>query len=260
MTFDEQIHGQVKSSSGGQISCQTLSTVDGEHIGVFSNGSSSEQIVNDRCNTLKENNPDVLTPYAHKLGAPSSFAFHDVFSIDDPELIALAPRPALALVLLYPLLPGHMRLHAEDNAHMSRYTGKGESEPVFWCKQTIVIDTLLSEATPLDPTARSQVLYDSDDLERLHVAASHHGQSHAPEEEAGDFIGAFITFVKGKDGHMWQLGTSMKGPVDRGLLQPDEDMLSEAALNAGPRRLLAADRDSSDSELRFSITVLADSA
>ncbi|TKA36247.1 hypothetical protein B0A49_13742, partial [Cryomyces minteri] len=49
-----------------------------------------------------ENNPDVMSSLVHKLGLSSKLGFQDVFSIDDPDLLAFVPRPAYALLLIFP--------------------------------------------------------------------------------------------------------------------------------------------------------------
>src|SRR5436853_5807728 len=50
-----------------------------------------------------ENNPEVMSALVHKLGLSRNISFHDVFSIDDPELLAFVPRPAQSLLLVFPV-------------------------------------------------------------------------------------------------------------------------------------------------------------
>lgn len=49
-----------------------------------------------------ENNPTVMSNLAHKLGLSTNLNFHDVYSLTDPDLLAIAPRPAQALLFIYP--------------------------------------------------------------------------------------------------------------------------------------------------------------
>lgn len=72
----------------------------------------------------------------------------------------------------------------------------------------------------------------------------------APEEENHQH---FLAFVKGKDGHLWEMDGGWKGPLDRGELGIDDDALSEKALQVGVRRFLAQ----TAGELQFSIVALA---
>ncbi len=66
----------------------------------------------------------------------------------------------------------------------------------------------------------------------------------------------FIAFVKGRDGHLWELEGSRKRPLDRGALAEDKDLLSERALELGLKRLIEV-QSSSEGDLRFSCIALA---
>ena len=48
-----------------------------------------------------------------------------------------------------------------------------------------------------------------------------------------------------------------KGPLDRGALTDDEDVLSEKALNLGVRNFLKREQESGGGDLRFSLIVLS---
>jgi ubiquitin carboxyl-terminal hydrolase L3 len=158
------------------------------------------------------------------------------------------------------------------------YAGKGEDEPVVWFNQTIgnacglyalihsvangearpfvkpdsLIDRLIKEATPLSAVPRARVLYDSEELEEVHMRAARTGDSITPA--ASDFVELhFIAFTKGKDGHLWELEGGTDGPVDRGQLEEGEDMLSEKALKNGIRKFIEV----ADGNPNFSIVALA---
>jgi len=83
-----------------------------------------------------ESNPEVFTQLITRLGV-RGLEFQDVFSLDDPDLLALVPRPALALVLVFPTSDAYERQTALDEAARTDYTGSGPAEPVVWFKQTI---------------------------------------------------------------------------------------------------------------------------
>lgn len=117
-----------------------------------------------------------------------------------------------------------------------------------------LIDRLLKEALPLKQTPRADVLYNSEELEKAHMASAVKGDSHVPsaEEPVGYH---FITFVKGKDGNLWEL-EGCCNPINRGSLDDTEDMLSEKALDLGVRKHL---HEAKDGNMEFSIVALATS-
>lgn len=84
-----------------------------------------------------ESNPAVFTELIHALGVSEKLVFHDVYSISDPDLLALVPRPVYALVLVTPAFPEHDAAKAAEEQVREEYTGFGEDEPVVWFKQTI---------------------------------------------------------------------------------------------------------------------------
>ena len=84
-----------------------------------------------------EANPELMTKLVHKLGVSESLALHDVYSLTDPGLLAFIPRPALALLLVFPVSATYeSHRMAEDNT-VEEYQGAGEQEPVIWWRQTI---------------------------------------------------------------------------------------------------------------------------
>lgn len=87
--------------------------------------------------SFSENNPEVLTTLIHKLGLSSSLSFHDVFSLDDPSLLAFIPRPALALLLVFPVSASYESLREVEDSPLPQYSSYGPGEEVLWFKQTI---------------------------------------------------------------------------------------------------------------------------
>jgi ubiquitin carboxyl-terminal hydrolase L3 len=84
-----------------------------------------------------EANPELLTSLLHKLGLSPALAIHDVYSLDDPSLLAFVPRPALALLLVFPVSAAYESYRLAEDALTDEYKGHGENEPVVWFKQTI---------------------------------------------------------------------------------------------------------------------------
>ncbi|WEW57784.1 ubiquitin carboxyl-terminal hydrolase [Emydomyces testavorans] len=228
-----------------------------------------------------ENNPEVMSHLVHQLGLSPTLGFTDVYSIDEPDLLAFVPRPSHALLLVFPVSSTYESARIAEDSSKSDYTGSGPSEPVTWFKQTIRnacgligllhavsngeprknvtpesdLATLLRDAEPLDPVKRADLLYESSALESAHADAAKRGDTAAPEAEASVDL-HFVCFVKGNDGRLWELDGRRKGPLDRGELEDGEDMLSERALDAGVRQLLKREAAAGAGDLRFSLVSL----
>ncbi|KAH7115255.1 ubiquitin carboxyl-terminal hydrolase [Dendryphion nanum] len=230
---------------------------------------------------MAENNPDVMNQLAAKLGLSSELQFYDVYSLDDPELLAHIPRPALALLVIIPLTPAWDRSRQAEDANKEPYTGSGPGEPVIWFKQTIghacgsigllhsvingpAVDfikpdsdlaAIRSLAIPLDMTKRAEMLYNSEPFELAHKSVELAGDSDADltgEREGGHFV----SFVK-SGGKLWELEGSRNGPLDRGSLSDDEDVLSPRALDMGIKRIIKLNADGEGEILQFSCIALA---
>ncbi|KAK7468360.1 ubiquitinyl hydrolase 1 [Stygiomarasmius scandens] len=203
-----------------------------------------------------ESNPEVFTQLIHTLGVSSALEFTDVLSLDEPDLIAMMPRPVLALTLAFPA-PGehYYKKLEEQNRHMQTYTGSGDGEDVIWYKQTIgnacglyaILHSisngparefvtpdsdfaqLLAKITPLAPEERALALEDSKEVEAAHLHAGKSGVTTAPDpKDSVDYH--YLAFVKShKNGRIYQLDGMRKGPVDTGVAVADgEDIFGEA--------------------------------
>ncbi|KAH0536064.1 hypothetical protein FGG08_007030 [Glutinoglossum americanum] len=231
-----------------------------------------------------ENNPEVMNQLALQLGLSPALSFHDVYSFDDPDLLSLIPRPAYALLVIIPITDAWRRLRTTEDALKEEYSGSGSEEPVVWFKQTVRgacgligllhcvcngpatdmitpesdLDGFLKDATPLKPAERANLLYESNALESAHRSAAVKGDTDAPDVEVR--LGMhFVAFVKGKDGHLWELEGGRKGPLDRGLLGGGDDVLSEKALELGLKSVMKMEQEAGGGDLRFSCVALAPS-
>jgi len=226
-----------------------------------------------------ECNPELMTNLVHNLGLSSALSFTDVFSISDPELLAFVPRPALALLLVFPVSEVYEKVRHEEDADKQDYDKKGEHEDPVWFKQTIknacgmigvlhavsngaardMIDPssslakLLSKALPLAPLPRAEVLEDSEELASAHKAAATQGDT-APPDATDDVELHYVCFVKSKnDNHLYELDGRRKGPLDRGLLGDEDDVLSEKATQVVQKFI---DREKESGRLDFSLLAL----
>lgn len=78
-----------------------------------------------------------MSSLLHKLGLSEKLAFHDVFSIDDPNLLAFVPRPAHALLLVFPVSDTYEAFRKQEDSNRQDYDAAGPEEEVVWYKQTI---------------------------------------------------------------------------------------------------------------------------
>ncbi|KAH7066964.1 hypothetical protein BKA63DRAFT_131907 [Paraphoma chrysanthemicola] len=234
--------------------------------------------------TVLENNPEVMNHLARALGLDDTLSFYDIYSLTDPDLLAFIPRPVYALLVIIPLTPTWHEARESEDKDKSEYEGKGEDEPVVWFKQTIgnacgsiglvhsllnsealahvqpdsTLDKIRKEALPKTIWERAKVLEASDEFEKAHAEAAKLGDTPAPTPRSDEHTGQhFVAFVKAKDGHLWELEGARKGPLDRGALKEDEDVLSPAALEKGLGRLIKIESEQGG-DLRFSAIALAD--
>ncbi|KAL2814067.1 hypothetical protein BDW59DRAFT_176579 [Aspergillus cavernicola] len=228
-----------------------------------------------------ENNPEVMSHLVHQLGLSPTLGFTDVFSIDEPDLLAFVPRPSHALLLVFPVSKTYEASRIAEDSQIPEYTGSGPTEPVIWFKQTIRnacgligllhavsngesrehvlpgsdLEGLLKEAEGLGPVKRAELLYESKALESAHADAARLGDTRAPGAE-DDVDLHFVAFVRGGDGRLWELDGRRRGPLERGVLGEGEDALSEKALELGVRRFLETEAKGGNPDLRFSLVSL----
>jgi ubiquitin carboxyl-terminal hydrolase L3 len=222
-----------------------------------------------------------MNQLASKLGLSSELEFYDVYSLDDPELLAHIPRPALALLVIIPLTPAWDRSRKAEDADKEPYAGFGPDEPVIWFKQTIghacgsigllhslingpAVDfikpdsdlaTIRRRAIPLDMTKRAEMLYNSEPFEIAHKSVEQTGDSWADGVVDRDG-GHFVSFVK-SGGRLWELEGDRMGPLDRGSLSDEEDVLSPRALELGIKRIIKMNEGEGRESLAFSCIALA---
>ncbi|CAN3359068.1 ubiquitin carboxyl-terminal hydrolase Yuh1p [Diutina catenulata] len=184
-----------------------------------------------------ESNPAIFTELATRLGLSPVLSFHDVYSLTDPDLLAFLPQPIYAVILLFPLTGGYEEYRKSEDADAHGYDNEND---VVWFKQTIrngcglyallhVLGNLPrdfivsnSSAGHLLNNARGKSVAETaklvEDLEgRIQLDENYgsKGQTEAPPAEASVEL-HFITYIKGGDGHLYELDGRRAGPVDLG--------------------------------------------
>lgn len=224
-----------------------------------------------------------MNPLAHKLGLAPDLAFYDILSLNDKELLSFVPRPALALLFIFPYTKLHKDARNAEDAALPDYAGSGAKEPVLWFKQTVrnacglmgllhcvangearthiqegsELDQLFKGAVNLKTDERASLIYNSATLESAHATAAQTGASAPPDAETYADGHGFVAFVRGNDGHLWELDGGRKGPLDRGNLNDGDDALSAKAIELGVRPYLQREEDSGNRDFEFSILALA---
>jgi len=224
-----------------------------------------------------------MNAFSLKLGLSADLQWHDVYSLADPDLLSLIPRPVYALLVILPLTPAWHANRQSEDADKPEYSGSGPDEPVVWFKQTIghacgsigLLHCLLNgpakshispdstlakireAAIPLKMKERAQLLYDSKDLEDAHQSVAEMGDTTAPSAAEGEKLGQhFVAFVV-EDGRLWELEGSRKGPLDRGEVKDGDGVLSEDAIKRGIGRVIEMEEKRGGGDLRFSCIALA---
>ncbi|KAK7958419.1 ubiquitin carboxyl-terminal hydrolase- family 1 [Apiospora sp. TS-2023a] len=225
-----------------------------------------------------EANPELMTKLLHKLGLSNALQMHDVYSIEDQDLLSFIPQPRMALLLVFPVSAAYESQRMAEDAPVADYAGKGDQEPVLWFKQTIRnacgmmgllhavsngpardfvesgsdLDKLIKAAMPLPPSERSKLIEQTQALASAHHEAASQGATAAPDAQ-DDVDLHYVCFVKTNDGTLWELDGRRKGPIARGKLAEEEDVLSVSALQWGPLKFL--EREGAD--MRFCCVALA---
>lgn len=116
---------------------------------------------------------------------------------------------------------------------------------------------LVDDAIPLKPMERADLLYESQALESAHRDAASGGDTAAPAADS-DVDLHYVCFIKSENNHLWELDGRRKGPLDRGALDPADDVLSEKALDLSVRSFLKREQEAGEGEIRFSLIALVE--
>lgn len=186
-----------------------------------------------------EANPDIFNDLAHKIGLSPIVSFQDVYSITDPDMLAFLPQPVLALVMLFPITEQYELYRQKQDLEVAN-----DSKSVVWFKQTIgngcglygllhavvnlhdlVLENsvlnkmLVSQLSPQLSTAEvARLVEQLEEHIQLDDNYGSQGQTEAPDADSSVNF-HFMTFVRGSDGHVYELDGRRSGPIDLGALE-----------------------------------------
>ncbi|XP_020290479.1 ubiquitin carboxyl-terminal hydrolase isozyme L3 [Pseudomyrmex gracilis] len=215
-----------------------------------------------------ESNPEVMTKFLHTLGVPKKWSIIDVYGLD-PDLLAIVPRPVLAVILLYPTKTEKIKEEKEEPKDSKNDT----PDSVYYIKQYIhnacgtiallhsvannldvikleegSLKQFLDETMGLSSAERGKKLENAQGIASIHKEFALEGQTGAPDEDV-EVYHHFVAFVH-KDGNLYELDGRDAGPINHGSTTPD-DLLIDAA------RVCKEYMKRDPSEVRFTVVALA---
>lgn len=85
-----------------------------------------------------ESDPAIITQYTQALGLSPELAFHDVYSVSDPDVLSFVPRPAHALLLVFPITAVYEHYRQEQDKGKDLNMGDNPVDgDIVWFRQTI---------------------------------------------------------------------------------------------------------------------------
>jgi len=182
-----------------------------------------------------------------KLGVAEKWHCVDVYGFDD-DILATVPKPAVAMLLLFPIT-GKYETHAKDEA--AKHSGQDASAGVYFIKQSIenacgtiaIIHALANNEKNIDlgngsfkkfldssksakPEERAGLLEKDEAMMRAHESSAEEGQTRAPPRDAKVDL-HFIAFVN-VNGTLYELDGRKSSPIAHGPTS-DGTLLKDAA-------------------------------
>ena len=218
-----------------------------------------------------ESNPEVFTDFAHKLGLSPLLAFTDIFSLDDPEMLAFLPRPVQAVILLFPVTKAYEELkNAEPVEELN--------DKVIWMKQIVknacglyallhvllnIPDGLIVQQSAVANFRRHLLQGNADPVtlvqniaKELYTNYSQQGQTEAPPAEENVEL-HFVCFVERPDG-IYELDGRRNGPILLKKTKADNsDILNDDCINHRVKKYMSL--VSGENALNFAMMGLAPS-
>ncbi len=117
---------------------------------------------------------------------------------------------------------------------------------------------MIIEALPLAPEPRAHLLENTPAIASAHESAAAQGDTAALSATASVDL-HFVAFIKSAQKNLWELDGRRKGPLNRGKLDAEDDVLADKALQLGVKAFLKREEEAGGGDLRFSLLALAPS-
>lgn len=199
-----------------------------------------------------ESNPAIFNDLSEKLGLCSVLQFHDVYSLTDPDLVGLLPQPVYGIILLFPLTSNYESYRSQTDG--GKHYDNELIDRVNWFKQTInngcglyallhilgnlpsdlimtnsLLSSVLANYKSSNSDQQIKLIEDLESTIKLDDNYGVKGQTQPPNPT--DVVDLhFISFVKGKDNHLYELDGRRPGPIDLGLSVAEENILHDENL------------------------------
>lgn len=219
-----------------------------------------------------ESNPEVFTGFGHKLGLSPLLSFTDIFSLDDPDLLAFLPRPMEGIILLFPVTDAYEKFKDSEKVEPI------DNSKIVWLKQVVknacglyaLLHLLLNlpegfivQNSAISNFRHSLINENSDPIslvqniaKQMYSSFSQQGQTEAPQAEENVEL-HFVSFIK-KGSKIYELDGRRTGPV---LLDTtanvDKDILSNDSVSKRVKKYMSLVTD--DNALNFALMGLAPS-
>lgn len=174
-----------------------------------------------------ECNPEVFTKFAQKLGLSPLLEFHDIYSLNDPDLLSFLPRPMQAIVLLFPITKEYEKFKDSEPVEPVN------NSKIVWLKQLVrnscglyaLLHALLNipsvfvvKDSAIANFRRNLITNNADPIELVqnivretYSVFGEQGQTEAPAAD-DDVELHFVCFVK-KNNTIYELDGRRAGPV-----------------------------------------------